>query len=474
MQYSLLDPLSRNNSSNPSRRERTAQIAAMLSAGASITTIASVTGLSADTVYYHRAKLGLSKQQENARLRTQIAEMRTTGQTTKEIASTLGITKDRIQYLVPARFLGPRLKEWKRPPQQRGRSTKLSAQRKRLIATLKHRIHILHQQARDAQIIAMQAEGYMANDIATTLVIPIKTVYICTRKHSSPFTRFRIEPTRRRLIAVLKRRIRSFDTRTQEERRKEQDRIRAQRNGDRYRSTPEGIARLRANVERHLDKVDPDRHQRREARTNKNRLIIQMAHEGHNIQDIALTLKVSDDRVRRLAGDIVEAHRNRRRLQRRMAGILRRRIQQLKEEERLANWTSPGQRHKERMSNDTEYAKRLRSYKAAANLSPTAKAGKRRRNQTFVARRRASSEIGVVTITLEALVQRQKGKCYLCGDKFSRRQLRLRPSYEHIIPISKGGTNANDNLVASHFACNSAKGSKLPEEAAPLFGRLLL
>lgn len=38
---------------------------------------------------------------------------------------------------------------------------------------------------------------------------------------------------------------------------------------------------------------------------------------------------------------------------------------------------------------------------------------------------------------------------------------------DHIIPSSRGGTNAADNLVLACTACNSAKGSRTPQEWRP-------
>jgi 5-methylcytosine-specific restriction endonuclease McrA len=35
---------------------------------------------------------------------------------------------------------------------------------------------------------------------------------------------------------------------------------------------------------------------------------------------------------------------------------------------------------------------------------------------------------------------------------------------DHLVPISRGGTNARDNLVLACFACNRSKGGKLLAE----------
>jgi 5-methylcytosine-specific restriction endonuclease McrA len=53
----------------------------------------------------------------------------------------------------------------------------------------------------------------------------------------------------------------------------------------------------------------------------------------------------------------------------------------------------------------------------------------------------------------------QKGKCHYCkckvGDKFH---------VDHVIPLSRGGSNWPENLVISCPPCNQSKGDKLPHE----------
>ena len=58
------------------------------------------------------------------------------------------------------------------------------------------------------------------------------------------------------------------------------------------------------------------------------------------------------------------------------------------------------------------------------------------------------------------LLKKTNGKCFYCGKK-------LRPhetTRDHVIPISRKGTNQKENLVPSCKKCNSAKGSMLLEE----------
>ena len=64
--------------------------------------------------------------------------------------------------------------------------------------------------------------------------------------------------------------------------------------------------------------------------------------------------------------------------------------------------------------------------------------------------------------------KRQKGRCYWChakvGDTYH---------IDHVIPLSRGGSNGPDNLVISCPFCNISKGNKLPHEWDGNGGKLL-
>lgn len=75
-------------------------------------------------------------------------------------------------------------------------------------------------------------------------------------------------------------------------------------------------------------------------------------------------------------------------------------------------------------------------------------------------RRRAALIAAGPTIRAADLLivaERDKGKCYLCGRKVDRRDW----SFDHVIPLAKGGTNDPANLALTHRKCNSSKGAKL-------------
>lgn len=79
-------------------------------------------------------------------------------------------------------------------------------------------------------------------------------------------------------------------------------------------------------------------------------------------------------------------------------------------------------------------------------------------------------------ITLEALYRRDSGVCYLCGgicdwsDKDTEKNIcgGSYPSIDHVIPISRGGFHAWDNVRLAHLSCNIAKSDELLENAEGL------
>jgi 5-methylcytosine-specific restriction endonuclease McrA len=54
---------------------------------------------------------------------------------------------------------------------------------------------------------------------------------------------------------------------------------------------------------------------------------------------------------------------------------------------------------------------------------------------------------------------RQKGRCFWCQEKVGR-------SYhvDHVMPISRGGSNGPENIVIACASCNLSKGAKMPSE----------
>lgn len=59
------------------------------------------------------------------------------------------------------------------------------------------------------------------------------------------------------------------------------------------------------------------------------------------------------------------------------------------------------------------------------------------------------------------IFERDRNTCQYCGKRFSKMDLTI----EHVVPRSRGGTDAWDNLVLACVKCNVKKGSKLLREA---------
>lgn len=58
----------------------------------------------------------------------------------------------------------------------------------------------------------------------------------------------------------------------------------------------------------------------------------------------------------------------------------------------------------------------------------------------------------------QIVLARDNFRCVYCGEADAEMHI------DHVVPISRGGSNEVDNLVAACAACNSSKGDKLPSE----------
>jgi 5-methylcytosine-specific restriction endonuclease McrA len=64
-------------------------------------------------------------------------------------------------------------------------------------------------------------------------------------------------------------------------------------------------------------------------------------------------------------------------------------------------------------------------------------------------------------LTNVALFARDAHLCMYCGNDFPRPQL----TRDHVLPVSKGGRDVWENVVAACFHCNSRKGNRTPQQA---------
>ena len=75
-------------------------------------------------------------------------------------------------------------------------------------------------------------------------------------------------------------------------------------------------------------------------------------------------------------------------------------------------------------------------------------------------------------ISLQMLVKRDKGKCWICGKKIDYSDHKVRedgtfiagknyPSIDHVVALSVGGTHTWNNVRLAHMKCNTAKSNKV-------------
>ncbi|TAK37894.1 MAG: HNH endonuclease [Lysobacteraceae bacterium] len=65
-------------------------------------------------------------------------------------------------------------------------------------------------------------------------------------------------------------------------------------------------------------------------------------------------------------------------------------------------------------------------------------------------------------LTNTALFARDQQLCLYCGREYPRQQL----TRDHVVPLSRGGRDSWENVVAACFHCNSRKGGRTPQQAA--------
>ena len=76
------------------------------------------------------------------------------------------------------------------------------------------------------------------------------------------------------------------------------------------------------------------------------------------------------------------------------------------------------------------------------------------------------------SISLNKLIQRDRGVCALCGQPVDLNAYHmtaegyfiahdLYPSIDHMIPLSRGGTHSWENVQLAHFRCNALKGNAI-------------
>lgn len=64
----------------------------------------------------------------------------------------------------------------------------------------------------------------------------------------------------------------------------------------------------------------------------------------------------------------------------------------------------------------------------------------------------------------EAIIKRDGPNCWLCGKPFAPKE---KPTLDHVVPKSMGGSHQVSNLKIAHYLCNTARGSRLDPNRAP-------
>lgn len=66
-----------------------------------------------------------------------------------------------------------------------------------------------------------------------------------------------------------------------------------------------------------------------------------------------------------------------------------------------------------------------------------------------------------VPFTRANIYARDGYQCQYCGEQFQSEDL----TFDHVIPVSQGGTKSWDNIVSACVDCNRSKGNRTPEQA---------
>lgn len=95
-------------------------------------------------------------------------------------------------------------------------------------------------------------------------------------------------------------------------------------------------------------------------------------------------------------------------------------------------------------------------------------AGRLSRVNIMHRRRTAERQGSVTTEQMMQIEAKAKGCCHYCHCKTEKL------TFDHVIPIARGGKHEAENLVMACFPCNRSKGAKDPLEYAQSIGRLLV
>ena len=91
----------------------------------------------------------------------------------------------------------------------------------------------------------------------------------------------------------------------------------------------------------------------------------------------------------------------------------------------------------------------------------------KRKNKHERHRARKKSAPMIEKIDRQTVFERDKWTCQICHKRVPRKtkNIKLRATLDHIVPLSKGGSHTYANVVLAHHICNSSKGNRaIPQQ----------
>lgn len=82
------------------------------------------------------------------------------------------------------------------------------------------------------------------------------------------------------------------------------------------------------------------------------------------------------------------------------------------------------------------------------------------RNERYRRRRARIAGATVERVDYRAILRRDGHWCYLCQQTVASGDV----SFDHVVPISRGGAHSRENIRVTHLTCNLRKAAKLVEE----------
>lgn len=120
-----------------------------------------------------------------------------------------------------------------------------------------------------------------------------------------------------------------------------------------------------------------------------------------------------------------------------------------------------------------EYQRKQNNRLTSARIKERYRTDPQFRDQVLAAahaRRADKLGLGSKQVLLTYLIKRDHGVCGLCHRPVRAKQGPMRPSIDHIIPLSKGGTHELENVQLSHYRCNLSKNNSGSGEQLLLIG----